>query len=116
MASQTLRPHRSPSPSPTPTTPVNPSNPAKLMRQSLGPPPTSSSGSARGFSGLGVAAGGTGSAQPRHVSSSVALGMGSSTRDSLSPKPGFNNNGTPRAASTYIGRPSSEFLLGGHSR
>lgn len=114
MASSTLRPHRSPSPTP-PAAPavVNPSNPAKLMRQSLGPPTTSGSASAaRGF-GLGQAPQGAGGplSQGRHVSTSgVMLGLGglsSSNRDSLSPRP---NMGGSRTVSAAPGRPSSEFL------
>ncbi|ODN77999.1 hypothetical protein L202_05088 [Cryptococcus amylolentus CBS 6039] len=113
MASQTLRPHRSPSPSPSPEPPVNLHNPAKLTRQSLGPP---TSGTQKGFGGLGVgsgqgsAAGGlaspSGASHPRHVSSSVAMGMGH--RESLSPRPSI---GAGRAVSAATGpRPSSEYL------
>ncbi|ORY29371.1 hypothetical protein BCR39DRAFT_532534 [Naematelia encephala] len=119
MASQTLRPHRSPSPSPSPTsTPVNPSNPAKLTRQSLGPPPTVSASAARGFSGLGITGSpGLGGSHPRHVSSSVALGFGGG-RESLSPRPTLGSGGSQRAVSGSAGRPSSEFLPGlrGESR
>ncbi|KAK4689468.1 hypothetical protein P7C73_g630, partial [Tremellales sp. Uapishka_1] len=110
MASSTLRPHRSPSPSPTPTTPINPANPAKLTRQSLGPT------SARGFAGLGISSptAMSGQGQPRHVSSSVAFGMGGQ-RESLSPRPSLG--ATNRAVSSGQGpRPSSEFLPGGGSR
>lgn len=122
MASSTLRPHRSPSPSPGPAPPVNPANPAKLTRQSLGPPTTSgnNSGAARGFGALGSSPGsgsssGSGLSQPRHVSSSVAMGLGSvgAHRDSLSPRP---NMGTGRAVSGSAGRPSSEFLPTGAGR
>ncbi|KAL1408849.1 Flap-structured DNA-binding and RNA-binding protein [Vanrija albida] len=123
MASSTLRPHRSPSPSPTaPAPPINPANPAKLTRQSLGPPTTSSSAAARGF-GLGPSAniasspGGSSSglSQPRHVSSSVVGGLSSMSnqRDSLSPRPSI---GTGRAVSGGAGRPSSEFLPTGAAR
>lgn len=146
MASQTLRAHRSPSPSPAPTptsatsnnnnnnpsTPVNPANPAKLTRQSLGPPP-SSTGSARGFAGLGIASTGAGGGGPgqgqgqaRHVSSSVAMGFNNSGRESLSPRPSLGTNGSGNGlggmgglgnggmrAVSATGRPSSEFLPGG---
>lgn len=115
MASSTLRPHRSPSPSPAPA-PVNPANPAKLTRQSLGPPTTSgNSSAARGF-GLAQATSPTsGMSQPRHVSTSVMGGLGGlpSGRDSLSPRPPQQG----RAVSS-AGRPSSEFLppTHGHNR
>lgn len=112
MASQTLRAHRSPSPTPSPQmTPVNPSNPAKLTRQSLGPPPTASAGAARGFAGLGISS--SNYPHPRHVSSSGAPGMGGSgQRDSPSPRPSLGTPGS-RVPSGTSGRPSSEFLPGG---
>ena len=94
---------------------VNPSNPAKLTRQSLGPPPTASSGAAKGFQGLGITSPSFGSnAHPRHVSSSVAL---AGARESLSPRPSANAAGS-RAVSSGVNafggpRPSSEFLPGG---
>lgn len=112
MASSVLRPHRSPSPTPSPQmTPVNPSNPAKLTRQSLGPPSTASSGAARGFAGLGISS--PSYPHPRHVSSSVALGFGSGVaRDSPSPRPSLGNSAN-RVPSGSTGRPSSEFLPGG---
>ncbi|WVO24530.1 uncharacterized protein IAS62_005898 [Cryptococcus decagattii] len=105
MASHTLRPHRSPSPSPEP--PVNLANPAKLTRQSLGPP---ISGNSKGFGSLGLGPGlasPSSPSQPRHVSSSVAMGMGN--RESLSPRP--SGIGSGRAVSATTGpRPSSEFI------
>ena len=122
MASQTLRPHRSPSPSPSPT-PVNPANPAKLTRQSLGPPPAAS-GTARGFGGLGVASptfpsgtGGIGAGpHPRHVSSSVALGL-SGSRDSMtSSRPSLGTPGNRAVSGAPGPRPSSEFLPSGLTR
>ncbi len=115
MASQTLRPHRSPSPTPSPQmTPVNPANPAKLTRQSLGPPPTASSGAAKGFAGLGISS--PSYPHPRHVSSSVALGLGSGVmRDSPSPRPSLGSSGN-RVISGSTGRPSSEFLPSGVGR
>ncbi|KAK8866154.1 hypothetical protein IAR55_001305 [Kwoniella newhampshirensis] len=111
MASSTLRPHRSPSPSPAPSPTINPSNPAKLTRQSLGPPTNAGSTNAKGFTGLGISSP-TAVSHPRHVSSSVALGMGG--RESLSPRPSLG----PTAARAVSGgnmagpRPSSEFLPG----
>lgn len=115
MASQTLRPHRSPSPSPSPSsTPVNPINPAKLTRQSLGPPPTASAGAARGFGGLGISP--PSYPHPRHVSSSVALGLaGNGVKESLSPRPSLGTPGS-RGFMPNSGRPSSEFLPGGVGR
>lgn len=117
MASSTLRPHRSPSPSPAPA-PVNPANPAKLTRQSLGPPTTSgNSSAARGF-GLAQATSPTSGSlsQPRHVSTSVTMGLGGlpGGRESLSPRPPHQQG---RAVSS-AGRPSSEFLppTHGHNR
>ena len=109
MASQTLRPHRSPSPSPSPATPtMSSSNAAKLTRQSLGPPP-SSTGAAKGFGGLGVSSPTT--SQPRHVSTGGAMnGGGNNHRDSFGSRPSLGN--TPRGASSGGGRPSSEFLPG----
>lgn len=104
MASQTLRPHRSPSPSPGPTTPTMSGQAAKLTRQSLGPP-TASSGAAKGFGNLGIASPTT--AQPRHASSGV---MPSNGRDSFGARPSLgssNSRGMPSG-----GRPSSEFLPG----
>ena len=111
MASQTLRPHRSPSPgpgAPSPSsTPVNPSNPAKLTRQSLGPPSASSSGAAKGFGGLGVTSPSFGS-QPRHASTSVALGSGAA-----SPRPSFGAQSHRSVTGGFPGpRPSSEFIGG----
>ncbi|WVQ82498.1 hypothetical protein IAT38_004627 [Cryptococcus sp. DSM 104549] len=121
--SSTLRPHRSPSPSPSPEPPINLSNPAKLTRQSLGPPTSSGPAShAKGFGALGVGAGlasPTSPAHPRHVSSSVALGMGGygggaggvGGRESLSPRPSGVGQGRAVSAQTG-GRPSSEFIPG----
>jgi hypothetical protein len=102
MASQTLRPHRSPSPGPAPSTPTLPGQPAKLTRQSLGPP-TASSGAAKGFGNLGIASPTT--SQPRHASSGVMPG---NNRESLGARPslGSGNRGVQG------GRPSSEFLPG----
>jgi len=110
MASQTLRPHRSPSPGPPPnTTPVNPSNPAKLTRQSLGPPPAAT-GAAKGFSGLGISSPSSGT-QPRHASSSVAMG---GREASSSPRPSLGPGGGRAVSSGFGGpRPSSEFLSHG---
>ncbi|WVN89158.1 uncharacterized protein L203_104374 [Cryptococcus depauperatus CBS 7841] len=110
MASQTLRPHRSPSPSPSPEPPVNPSNPAKLMRQSLGPPSTTT-GTHKGFGQLSLSNNGLASpssfSNPRHVSSSVAMGMGH--KENLSPRP--SGMGPGRAVSAATGpRPSSEYI------
>lgn len=114
MASQMLRPHRSPSPSPAPSTPTNSSGQAKLTRQSLGPPSTSASGAARGFQGLGISSNAfAANSQPRHASSSVAMGFGGG-RDSLSPRPSVGSN--LRSASGATPRPSSEFLPGNISR
>ncbi|WVQ97464.1 hypothetical protein IAU59_004577 [Kwoniella sp. CBS 9459] len=108
MASQTLRPHRSPSPSPSPSPTINPTNPAKLTRQSLGPP-TASSGAAKGFAGLGISSP-TAASHPRHVSSAAMMG---GPRESLSPRPSLGAGQTPRAASSaFGGRPSSEFIPG----
>ncbi|GMK55157.1 hypothetical protein CspeluHIS016_0202130 [Cutaneotrichosporon spelunceum] len=94
--------------------------PGLLTRQSLGPPTTSgNSSAARGFGALGSSPGSsTGySSQPRHVSSSVAMGLGSMSnqRDSLSPRPATL---TGRAVSGHSnqGRPSSEFLPTGAAR
>lgn len=119
MASSTLRPHRSPSPSPGSAPQINPANPAKLTRQSLGPPTTSGNNStARGFGALGTSPGGSsGFSQPRHVSSSVAMGLGSmsSQRDSLSPRPATLTGRTVSGSSAQ-GRPSSEFLPTGAAR
>ncbi|EIW72378.1 hypothetical protein TREMEDRAFT_36653 [Tremella mesenterica DSM 1558] len=116
MASQTLRPHRSPSPSPSPA-PVNNSNPAKLTRQSLGPPPAAS-GAPRGFGSLGVSSPtfpSTGGPHPRHVSSSVALGAGGNRESMVGPRPSLGAAG--RAVSGAAGpRPSSEFLPSGAAR
>lgn len=81
------------------------SNPAKLTRQSLGPP-SSTTGAAKGFGGLGVASPTTG--QPRHVSSSGAM-PSNGNRDSFGSRPSLGN--TPRAMPAG-GRPSSEFLPG----
>ena len=108
MASQTLRPHRSPSPSPSPATPtMSSSNSAKLTRQSLGPPPTST-GAAKGFGGLGVSSPTT--SQPRHVSTGGAIHNNGNHRDSFgSSRPSLGN--TPRGAPSGA-RPSSEFLPG----
>ncbi|ORX37355.1 hypothetical protein BD324DRAFT_608638 [Kockovaella imperatae] len=115
MASQTLRPHRSPSPAPVPSMPsVNQSNPAKLTRQSLGPPSTST-GAAKGFTGLGITSPSFG-AHPRHVSSSVAQGtLNSGTgRESLSPHPGMTAGRTVSGSATNLGgRPSSEYIPSG---
>lgn len=102
MASQTLRPHRSPSPGPAPSTPTLPGQPAKLTRQSLGPP-TASSGAVKGFGSLGVASPTT--SQPRHASSGVMPG---NNRESLGARPSFGSGN--RGAQS--GRPSSEFLPG----
>ncbi|WWC66153.1 uncharacterized protein I206_100054 [Kwoniella pini CBS 10737] len=130
MASSTLRPHRSPSPSPIPSPTVNPSNPAKLTRQSLGPPSTTQGASAKGFSGLGISSP-TSNTHPRHVSSAATMmgggggsGNGIHRENSLSPRPSLgNNNGItlqhPRAVSHGPGfalgmmggqRPSSEYI------
>lgn len=128
MASSTLRPHRSPSPSPSsgPASSINPANPAKLTRQSLGPPTTSgNSSAARGFGALGSPqsagmSGAPGMSQPRHVSSSVLGPLSAGHhRDSLSPRPATL---TGRAVSGggvtggNGGRPSSEFLTTGAAR
>ncbi|WVR06092.1 hypothetical protein IAU60_003120 [Kwoniella sp. DSM 27419] len=108
MASQTLRPHRSPSPSPSPSGPVNPGNAAKLTRQSLGPPPSTTGAANKGFAGLGISSP-TAPSHPRHVSSAAFVGG----RDSLSPRPSLNAAPMPRAVSGGGGgRPSSEFLPG----
>jgi hypothetical protein len=102
MASQTLRPHRSPSPGPAPSTPTMPGQPAKLTRQSLGPP-TAASGAPKGFGNLGISSPTT--SQPRHASSGVMPG---NHRESLGARPSLG--GGNRGASG--GRPSSEFLPG----
>ncbi|BEI81484.1 hypothetical protein CcaverHIS002_0206440 [Cutaneotrichosporon cavernicola] len=120
MASSTLRPHRSPSPSPGSGQAINPNNPAKLTRQSLGPPTTSgNSSAARGFGALGTSPGSSSgfSSQPRHVSSSVAMGLGSlsNQRDSLSPRPATLTGRTVSGSSNQV-RPSSEFLPTGAAR
>ncbi|WRT64387.1 uncharacterized protein IL334_001319 [Kwoniella shivajii] len=121
--SSTLRPHRSPSPSPTPSPTINHTNPAKLTRQSLGPPSTTQ-GAAKGFAGLGISSSPTTNSHPRHVSSAALMGGGGGgrerERESLSPRPSLGNNTTPRAVSGGPnfglgvmgggGRPSSEFL------
>ncbi|WWC58839.1 uncharacterized protein I303_101383 [Kwoniella dejecticola CBS 10117] len=126
MASSTLRPHRSPSPSPVPSPTINPSNPAKLTRQSLGPPSTTQGASAKGFAGLGISSP-TGAAHPRHVSSAAMMGGGSGSNgiqreNSLSPRPSLGSGTTlqhPRAVSHGPGfalgmmggqRPSSEYI------
>lgn len=109
--SSILRPHRSPSPAPASPPPPNPSHPAKLTRQSLGPPPTTSQGAAaRGFTGLGISSP-TMASGPRHVSSSVAMGY----RETLSPRPTMGGSVQQRAVSQFV-RPSSEFLGGGTGR
>ena len=79
-----------------------PGQPAKLTRQSLGPP-TASSGAAKGFGNLGIASPTT--SQPRHASSGVMPG---NNRESLGARPslGSGNRGVQG------GRPSSEFLPG----
>lgn len=102
MASQTLRPHRSPSPSPAPSTPTHSTNQAKLTRQSLGPPPTAAA--SRGFAGLGIS--NAFNAGPRHASSGVTMG--------LSPRPSAASG--LRSASGATPRPSSEFISRGDAR
>ncbi|WVQ61940.1 uncharacterized protein L199_000073 [Kwoniella botswanensis] len=127
MASSTLRPHRSPSPSPTPSPTINPSNPAKLTRQSLGPPSTTQGAQSKGFSGLGIASP-TAASHPRHVSSAALMGGGGGRENSLSPRPSLGSSGgnshpqQPRAVSSGPGfalgmlsgggggRPSSEYI------
>jgi hypothetical protein len=79
-----------------------PGQAAKLTRQSLGPP-TSSSGAAKGFGNLGIASPTT--AQPRHASSGVMPG---NNRESLGARPSLGGNRGVQSG----GRPSSEFLPG----
>ncbi|WWC86499.1 uncharacterized protein L201_001376 [Kwoniella dendrophila CBS 6074] len=100
MASSTLRPHRSPSPSPVPSPTINPSNPAKLTRQSLGPPSTTQGAQSKGFSGLGIASSSPSpsgpTTHPRHVSSAALMNSssnGSGRESSYSPRPSLNGSG-----------------------